>query len=391
MREVRIIGYILTIWAPIRFTALLSALTPTLSLLLSAAPRALFLAGGKYCRMHPPSPTASDDSESYRDCPRGVLHIIQDVRNLRLEDNVDQGDLDRLQWADFRMGLNPSGRDATSSKLAFETESLSPAMAGLTLSESANRESTEITEDVPRQEQPAALLRPGYCLESSHPSVSLNSGILPPHTEGHSVSADASMRLPASTPNTSSTSVLSQSARIKRQRRRKRWGASPGQANTIPSLDYTQALFSRKASHRTPFYKPIRPPSISSFFFPPTSHRPPHSALTHPRTLPGYPAYIVKLAEELGEGDNVYPLWYLLLTYWFPEQEGFEVVNRWIPRVPGEDGLGCELRPFRLIGATLAVIWRGPGARGDDIGSPVVVVQKRRSWCRGNIIIGMKN
>jgi hypothetical protein len=94
----------------------------------------------------------------------------------------------------------------------------------------------------------------------------------------------------------------------------------------------------------------------------------------------GYPDYIMNLAGNLGDSENVYPLWYLILTFWFPEHEGYEVVNGWTPQTPGDsDGPGCEIGLFRPVEATLAVIWRGDEASGrrpqSHFGSPAVVVQ----------------
>lgn len=87
----------------------------------------------------------------------------------------------------------------------------------------------------------------------------------------------------------------------------------------------------------------------------------------------------------MSETENAYPLWFLILSYWFPAHEGYEVVSDWTPSAPG-DAMNLQHRET----ATIAVLWAGvprvsaweeeetsARPRCDGEKSPVVVLQVR--------------
>ncbi|KAF5331870.1 hypothetical protein D9611_008859 [Ephemerocybe angulata] len=323
--------------------------------------------------MHPPSPTGAQESPV---APTGVVHIIKDVRRMSLEDLRPGPRPGQLNvYTEYRSN-GPSTGNCEGSP--YFTADVHEAVHELSL---FSRESGISPPRTPPPSAPATLayddLELRFPSNQSSPSMYLQPDNSP-DTDSTSYSVVPGSQSAGQSPS------APQKLRERRKRRRL--------LTTTPRTAMSSLGGAIPSLGRRPYYNTSHPPPLSSFRI---SHKkgkapirplPSDSIFIRPSMsssgdnvlAAGYPANITELAALLGKRENAYPLWYLLLGFWFPEAEGYEIVNGWVPRAAGDE-LDTMFKSS-TVRATLAVIWRG--IAGDEdydmrlaVGSPVVVLQ----------------
>ncbi|KAF6756570.1 hypothetical protein DFP72DRAFT_1066467 [Ephemerocybe angulata] len=330
--------------------------------------------------MHPPSPTEAQ--ESHPVAPSGVVHIIKDVRRRSLEDLRPGPVADAETGAGTRKSYSNGPTTGNCEGSPYFTADVHEAVHELSF---FSRESDILIISPPRTPPSSAPATLAYDdLELRFPSKqSSPSMYLQPDN-----SPDADSTSYSVVPGSQSAGQSPSAPQKLRERRKRRRLLTTTPRTAMSSLGGAIPSLGRR-----PYYNTSHPPPLSSFRI---SHKkgkapirplPSDSIFIRPSMsssgdnvlAAGYPANITELAALLGKRENAYPLWYLLLGFWFPEAEGYEIVNGWVPRAACDE-LDAMFKPS-TVQATLAVIWRGIAGDEEDygvrlaVGSPVVVLQ----------------